>query len=199
MPNQPSPAWRLSLSGAAIALGLSVCGGTASAAGDDSVVRNIDTLVVIYAENRGFDTLYGLFPGANGVPGVNPSARGSYQPQVDVDGAVLPVLPPTWGGATVAGQSKVVTQAQSANLPNKPFQIEAKDGLGLDSGVVTRDLVHRFYNNQMQIDGGKNDKFATYSDAGGLSLGYYDGRSMAMWKLAREYTLADNFFMGAFG
>jgi len=199
MPNQLSPVWRLSLSGAAIALGLSVCGGNASAASDDSVVRNIDTVVVIYAENRGFDNLYGLFPGANGVPGVNPSARGSYVPQIDVDGAVLPVLPPTWGGATVPGQSKVVTQAQSANLPNQAFRIEAKDGLGLDSSVVTRDLVHRFYNNQMQIDGGKNDKFATYSDAGGLSLGYYDGSSMAMWKLAREYTLADNFFMGAFG
>jgi phospholipase C len=29
----------------------------------------IDTVVVIYAENRAFDNLYGLFPGANGIPG----------------------------------------------------------------------------------------------------------------------------------
>src|SRR5438552_1466711 len=40
------------------------------------VLDKIHTVVVIYAENRGFDNLYGLFPGANGVPGVNPSARG---------------------------------------------------------------------------------------------------------------------------
>jgi acid phosphatase len=65
--------------------------------------------------------------------------------------------------------------------------------------VTTRDLVHRFYNNQMQINGGANDKFAAYSDAGGLSMAYYDGSKMALWKLARQYTLADNFFMGAFG
>ena len=51
----------------------------------------------------------------------------------------------------------------------------------------------------MQIDGGKNDKFAAWADSGGLVMGYYDGSSMALWKLAQQYTLADNFFMGAFG
>ena len=45
-------------------------------AGDTQRVDAIDTVVVIYAENRAFDTLYGLFPGANGIPGVNPSAVG---------------------------------------------------------------------------------------------------------------------------
>jgi acid phosphatase len=30
-------------------------------------------------------------------------------------------------------------------------------------------------------------------------MGHYDGSGMAMWKLAQQYTLADNFFMGAFG
>ena len=166
---------RLSLLGSAIAIALSACGGNAAVtAGADDAVRNIDTVVVIYAENRGFDTLYGLFPGADGIPGINPSSRGTFVPQADVDGAVLPVLPPTWGGVTTPGQTQVMTQAQSANLPNKPFQIDGKDGLALDGSIVTRDLVHRFYNNQMQINGGRNDKFATYSDAGGLSMGYYD-------------------------
>lgn len=200
---------RLSLLGVSVAMALSACGssgtmapaaaGTRSGTVADEAVRQIDTVVVIYAENRGFDTLYGLFPGANGVPGVNPASRGGYIPQVDVDGASLPVLPPTWGGVTAPGQTKVVTQAQSANLPNRPFQIDGKDGLALDGNIITRDLVHRFYNNQMQINGGKNDLFATYSDAGGLAMGYYDGSNMAMWKLAHEYTLADNFYMGAFG
>jgi len=59
--------------------------------------------------------------------------------------------------------------------------------------------VHRFYNNQMQINGGANNQFAAFSDAGGLSMGYYDGSSMQLWKLAQQYTLADNFYMGAFG
>ena len=52
--------------------------------------------------------------------------------------------------------------------------------------VATRDLVHRFYNNQMQINGGRNDRFAAYSDAGALVMGYYDGTRMALWKIARS-------------
>ena len=175
-----------------------------TAARDRRPMDAIDTVVVIYAENRAFDTLYGLFPGANGIPGVNPSGVGRITPQVDVDGAVLPVLPPAWGGLTAPGQMLAVTQGQSAGMPNRPFQIDganAIDGNGIvvPNDVTTRDLVHRYYSNMMQIDGGRNDRFATYSDAGGLAMGYYDGSRMAMWKLARQYTLADNFFMGAFG
>jgi acid phosphatase len=190
---------RLSLLAAAISISLSACGGKANLAASDDGIRNIDTLVVIYAENRGFDTLYGLFPGADGIPGVNPASRSAYAPQRDFDGSVLPVLPPTWGGVTLAGQRKVITQAESANMPNRPFRIDGADGFNADASVVTRDLVHRFYNNQMQIDGGKNDKFAAYSDAGGLAMGYYDGSKMKMWDIARQYTLADNFYIGAFG
>ncbi|MDY7546549.1 acid phosphatase [Glaciimonas sp. CA11.2] len=163
-------------------------------------MRNIQTVVVIYAENRGFDNLYGLFPGADGIPGVNPSSRSAAYPQKDFDGNTLPALPPSWGGMTAAGQTKVITQAQTANFPNKPFQIDDVNGpVFTDSSVVTRDLVHRFYNNQMQINGGKNDQFAAYSDAGGLSMGYYDGSKMKLWDIAKKYTLADRFFMGAFG
>ncbi|WP_199152929.1 acid phosphatase [Chromobacterium sp. ASV23] len=167
-------------------------------------LSDIKNVVVIYAENRGFDNLYGLFPGANGIPGVNPTAKGQIVPQKDFDGSVLPALPPTWTGLTATGQSVTLTQAQTVGFPNKPFQIDDPKGLNgtgvvVSQSVITRDLVHRFYNNQMQINGGANDKFAAYSDAGGLSMGYYDGSKMSMWQLAKQYTLADNFFMGAFG
>ncbi|EHR70247.1 acid phosphatase [Burkholderiales bacterium JOSHI_001] len=172
--------------------------------GNDAAVQAIDTVVVIYAENRAFDTLYGLFPGANGIPGVNTSAVGGVAPQKDFDGSVLPKLPPTWGGVTAAGQGVSVTQAQTLGMPNRPFRIDDPAGLNgsgtvLPLTVTTRDLVHRFYNNMMQIGDGSNDRFAAYSDAGGLAMGYYDGSSMRLWKLAQQYVLADNFFMGAFG
>lgn len=185
-----------------------IAGASAQAAPADALaalnsglaLNNIQTIVVIYAENRGFDNLYGLFPGANGVPGVNPTSTGGYVAQKDIDNSTLPVLPPTWGGMTAAGQSTVITQAQSANLPNKPFRIDdATSAINLPQSVVTRDLVHRFYNNQMQINGGANDKFAAYSDAGGLTMGYYDGSKMKLWDIARQYALADNLFIGAFG
>jgi acid phosphatase len=172
----------------------------ANAISAGAALGNIKNIVVIYAENRGFDNLYGLFPGANGVPGVNPTSTSAYVPQKDIDNSTLPVLPPTWGGMTAAGQSLVITQAQTANLPNKPFQIDdANSPIAMPQSVISRDLVHRFYNNQMQINGGANDKFAAYSDAGGLTMGYYDGSKMKMWDIAKQYALADNLFIGAFG
>lgn len=168
-------------------------------------LEKIQNVVVIYAENRGFDNLYGLFPGADGIPGVNPTSTSSNpEPQKDFDGATLPALPPVWGGVTIAGQSATITQAQTVGMPNKMFQIDDpagffNTGTKIDQTTITRDLVHRFYNNQMQINGGKNDKFTAYSDAGGLSMGYFDGSKMKMWEIAKQYTLADHFFMGAFG
>lgn len=165
----------------------------------------IHNVVVIYAENRGFDNLYGLYPGANGIPGVNPTSTPSNpEPQKDFDGAALPALPPVWSGVTIAGQAVTITQAQTVGMPNKMFRIDDSagffnTGIMVGQSTITRDLVHRFYNNQMQINGGKNDKFAAYSDAGGLSMGYFDGSKMQLWKIAQQYTLADNFFMGAFG
>lgn len=154
----------------------------------------IKTVVVIYAENRSFDNLYGLFPGANGIGNATPA---SYQ-QLDRDGkTVLATLPPVW----TASAAQASAWSFVSSLPNKPFQIDAPPGgvPGIAASVTTPDLVHRYYNNQMQINGGSNNLFAAFSDAGGLSMGYYDGSSMAMWKLAQKYTLADDFFQGAFG
>src|SRR3979409_2466923 len=76
-----------------------------SAAGADATTRalrsKIDTIVVIYAENRAFDNLYGRFPGAHGLSEVvdqDGRPRSTSMPQTDRDGSVLPTLPPTWGG-----------------------------------------------------------------------------------------------------
>ena len=166
----------------------------------------VDTIVVIYAENRAFDDLYGNFPGARGLGELvdrNGALLPAYHPQLDRDGSVLAVLPPTWGGVTAAGVKPVVTEAQSAGLANAPFSIEhaftAQSGVTLSSATVTRDLVHRFFEHQMQIDGGENDGYAAWSDAGGLTMGHYDYSKSALFSLAKEFVLADNFFQGAFG
>ena len=166
----------------------------------------VKVIVVIYAENRAFDNLYGNFPGAHGLADVldadgRPSPR--YAPQRDRDGSVLPSLPPTWGGVTAPGYEPVITQAQSAGLPNAPFSIEhaftAQSNVTLSTSAVTRDLYHRFFEHQMQIDGGGNDGYAAWSDAGGLAMGHYDTSHSALYALARQYVLADHFFQGVFG
>ena len=155
---------------------------------DSRGLGRIEHIVVVYAENRSFDNLYGLYPGANGIASATPVTW----TQTDRDGTTLATLPPVWkSGATP-------DNAYPTNLPNRPFRIDAPP-INQPLSVATRDLVHRFYNNQGQINGGKLDRYAAMSDAGGLVMGHYDGSSLALWQLARQYALADNFFMGAFG
>jgi len=164
----------------------------------EGLQANVKNIVVIYAENRSFDNLYGNFPGANGIPSAD-----QIHAQRDRDGTVLGKLPQTWGGVTAPGQTATVTVAQSDNLANAPFPIEtafqAASGQTLSLSTVTRDLYHRFFENQMQINGGNNDQFSAWADSGGLVMGHFDGSSTALYKLAQKYVLADNFFQAAFG
>src|SRR5262249_36078959 len=52
----------------------------------------------------------------------------------------------------------------------------------------------------MEINGGTMDMFAAWEDAGGLTMGHFDTyQKSALWKLAHQYVLADDFFQGAFG
>src|SRR5262249_23970803 len=157
-------------------------------------IEDISTIVVIYAENRSFDSLYGSFPGANGLSQVTPAAY----TRLDRDGSILRELPPVWGGLTAKGALPAVTQAQTEHLPNAPFAIDDPNGLNTPLSVATRDLWHLFYQHQMQIDGGKNDRFVAYADAGALVMGHYDGSKLPLWDVATRHTLADNFFIGGF-
>jgi acid phosphatase len=175
-----------------IALVAAVTIGSANAV-NAAGIESIENIVVIYAENRSFDNLYGFFPGANGLSGLT---AGEYT-QRDRDGAVLTELPPIWGGLTAKGIEPAVTEAQTKHLTNAPFAIDDPKGFDLTLGVATRDLWHRFYQNQMQIAGGKNDRFVAYADSGALVMGHYASSRLPLWDIAREYVLADNFFMGA--
>jgi len=186
-----APAAALAL---ALALSLPACetarvAPPAAAAGVDASLAKIDHIVVIYGENRSFDNLYGLFPGADGIAQASESAR----LQRDRDGSVMKALPPVWQGGGPA-----IDERFGRALANGPFRIDAAPA-NLPPSIATRDLVHKYYQNIEQIDSGRNDRFAAVSDAGGLTMGHYDGSRMAMWQVAREFTLADHYFMGAFG
>ena len=171
---------------------------------DDALRRQVRHIVVIYAENRSFANLYGDFPGVrHPLSEVRPEdAR-----QLDRDGKTpLPVLPKIWGGLVpraqeVDGKRYAIAERDIDKLPNAPFRIADAQGKPLPNGVITRDLWHRFYQNQMQIAGGRNDQFAAWADSGGLVMGHYrnSADTLRLWNLARQYTLCDNFFMAAFG
>ena len=174
---------RFRIGAAALLAGCAAIQSGSSPERDD--LGKLEHIVVIYAENRSFDHLYGMFPGAHGIADASPE---SYV-QLDRDGKPMAHLPPVWKGDKP-------DPAFPATLPNRPFRIDAPP-IDLPLAVETRDLVHRFYQNQEQINGGRNDRFAAVSDAGGLVMGYYDGSRLPMWKWAKEFVLADNFFMGA--
>ena len=151
-----------------------------------SGINKVNHVVVIYMENHSFDNLYGSFAGANGIS----NATAANTTQVDGTGKVYAVLP---GVVGVPNGSLF-----PANLPNDIFNIDQY----VPNDMITPDVTHRFYQEPLQIDGGKMDKYAFYNipgSSGGLSQGYYQTSQLPLLAMAEKYTLCDNFFHSAFG
>ncbi len=170
---------------------------------DKALRAHVKTVVVVFAENRSFNNLFAGFPGLQQPLGKVPPERFR---QRDRDGRVLDTLPKIWGGLVkdeqvVNHQTFKIDEDAVTGLPNAPFTLKTPDGDPLPQGVVTRDLVHAFYQNQMQINDGKNDGFVAWGDTGAMVMGHYGDNNvnLRLWRIARDYTLCDNFFMGAFG
>jgi acid phosphatase len=75
---------------------------------------------------------------------------------------------------------------------------------GARAGGCTRDIVHKFYQEIYQLNGGAQNRYATGSDAAGLVMGVYDTRQLPIYRYlhgggAPHYGIADNFFQAAFG
>jgi acid phosphatase len=189
-------------------------------------LAGINHIVVIYEENHSFDNLFGAWEGVDGLSR-NP-ARTPHSTQVAPDGTPLPCLPqvdvnlaspplPATCTGTIGGQPV------SSAFRNAPFLIDERiaptdttcpaPGVAAPNGVpkgqgqpggCTRDLVHRFYNEQYQIDGGRMDRYTAGSDAAGLTQGYYGTRALPIYRYlhsrnAPHYAVADRFFQAAFG
>ena len=72
-------------------------------------------------------------------------------------------------------------------MPNRPFDMAAPP-YDAPSNVLTVNPVHRFYQNRMQINGGRNDMFVAWTDVGSLAMGHYPTEGTWLAKLAREFT-----------
>ncbi|WP_246104162.1 acid phosphatase [Mucilaginibacter corticis] len=143
-------------------------------------INDVKHVVVIYMENHSFDNLYGSFSGANGLS----NATAANTTQVDATGTpytVLPAIPNS--------------PAFPTNLPNTYFNIDQYAA----NNVLTQDVLHRYYQEQMQIDGGKMDKYSAYNTSFGLTQGYYKTSLLPMLPFAQKYVLCDNFYHSAFG
>ena len=170
-------------------------------------LRNVKHIIVIYQENWSFDSLYGLFPGANGISNSSATSLNqtdrfdqplSAQTNQPFDYIYLPAslsltTPPPPLNAVKAIDGRF-TPGLNTLLPYdvlKNSTLQATD--------TTGDLVHRYWQEQSQIDGGAMDWFVTWSDNPGLTMSYFDATNMPEGLLAQKYTMADNFFHTAFG
>jgi acid phosphatase len=192
---------------------------------DRGPLRAIQHIVVIYEENHSFDNLYGGWEGVNGLK----RASTARTLQVNAAGTRLQCLPQNDVNLTSPSPLPTTCTDTTTGTPlasaftNRPFDIGAYisptdatcpakgvfaangvlKGLGLPGGC-TRDLVHRFYQEQYQIDGGRMDRYTAGSDAMGLTQGYYNTKSLPVYQYlhgpnAPRYAIADNFFQAAFG
>ncbi len=148
--------------------------------------QKIKYLIVVFQENWSFDSLYGKFPGVNGLDSANPENT----VQIDRKGGTPFALPTCINADTNKTYSEI-----PGNLPNAPFNLQPF----ISWDKITGDLVHEYYQEQEQINGGKMNGFAAYSDSGGFVMSYYDIRNTRMGRMSQQYTICDNFFHSCYG
>ena len=102
------------------------------------------------------------------------------------------------GSTTTSGPTDTTCPTPGVSAPNG-----VPKGTGQPGGC-TRDLVHRFYQEQYQLNGGRQNRYVTGSDAIGLTMGTYDTRALPIYAYLhrrghQDYAISDRFFQAAFG
>jgi acid phosphatase len=194
-------------------------------------LKKIKHIVVIYEENHSFDNLYGGWEGVNGRANADAAhtrqvnqAGNTYSclKQNDLNLQAPSPLTATCSDSTAGTPGGPFV----SHFTNAPFLIDDYlkpsdttcppnplvafsspngwlKGTG-SAGGCTRDIVHRFYHEQYQLDGGKQDRYVTGSDAMGLVMGVYDTKALPIYEYLHskghpKYAIEDNFFAAAFG
>jgi acid phosphatase len=194
---------------AAAIFGLTACApALTSPSGVDRLMK-INHFVVIYQENHSFDNLFGGWEKVNGLS----KADSEHTVQVSQDGAAFRCLPqsdPPLKSPPLPATCNDPLHGIRSAFDNHPFMIDVyipataktcKDGA---PGGCTGDMVHKFYQSQYQINGGRMNRFVAGSDNGGLTMGYYDTQRLPIYRYLHSpnhphYAVLDNFFQAAFG
>ena len=207
-----------------VALAVVPAGAAAASGRSSDPLSRVNHIVVIYQENHSFDNLYGGWEKVDGL-GDAPRRR---TVQVNQAGAPYNCLLQNDVNLTSPPLSARCTDTTTgasftSHFRNRPFTIDdyipptattcPAPGVFAPNGVLngtgepggcTRDLVHRFYQEQYQLNDGRQNRYVTGSDAVGLTLGVYDTRALPIYRYLHQpshprYAIADNFFQAAFG
>ena len=190
----------------------------------------INHIVVIYEENHSFDNLYGMWGSVNGqqTNGLT-NAIAAKALQIGSDGSPYSCLPQSDVNLTAPPLSTVCSgtlangKSYNSAFLNAPFNIGgyipasaancptptqyAANGIVIGNGLpggCTEDIVHRYYQEQYQINKGAMNRYVNGSDAMGLAMGHYNTTELPIYQYlhspnAPKYTVEDNFFQAAFG
>src|SRR4051794_36625329 len=146
-------------------------------------LAGIKHFVVIYQENHSFDNLYGGWEGVNGLQ----NADAAHTTQIDQNGtpytclrqndvnlaAMAPNCSDPAHGFASAFANKWFTidpliPPDATTCPSPVQAFTFPNGLPKGSGRrggCTRDLVHKFYQEQYQLNGGRQNRYVVGSDA----------------------------------
>ena len=190
----------------------------------ESALGNVKHIVVIYQENHSFDNLYGSWERVNGLS----HASVANTLQINQGGAAYTCLKQNDVNLASPPQPATCTDmttgtAFSSNFTNQPFNIDdyikstdttcpapgvfAANGVLKGSGLpggCTEDLVHRYYQEQYQLNSGLQNRYVTGSDAIGLTMGVYKTHELPIYQYLHQpghpqYAISDKFFQAAFG
>ena len=171
-----------------------------------TLTNQITHVIIIYPENRSFDSLYGKFPGANGLA----NATNYVQYERSGGNPLANLIQPNTGNMPLISFGSDSRFAALAPYPNSPFDASPY----VPDNYSIGDLTHTFYNEQYQIHnpaynwisgdpknagGPMMSKYAVWSSNPGLVLSYYDEQNGGEGALAKQFVLADNCFHSAFG
>lgn len=155
-------------------------------------MKRIKRFVIIYQENHSFDNLYGDWEGVNGRTPAN------YIPQVNQAGSPYGCLlqndpsltsPSPLPVSCTDTENDIASAFTNAEFPidtyipaTAPTCTGGYDQGDSYNGGCTEDIVHRYYQQIYQLNGGKLNRYVTGSDAVGLTMGYYDTRQLPIYR-----------------
>jgi len=169
-----------------------------------ALTNKIKYVIIIYPENRSFDSLYGKFPGANGLA----NATDYTQYGRSNNTALASLIQPTTAGMSL------ISAGPDARFPSSMLNSPVDTSAYVLDNYVIGDMTHLFYLEQYQINntnytwlsndpknvgGPAMSKYSVWGSNPGLVLSYYDEQNGGEGAIAKQFVLADNCFHSAFG
>lgn len=163
--------------------------------------QKIKYVFVLYQENRSFDSLFGTYPGAEGLyadqngPHANPlNLPGFVQPLVTATGAVSTISPFLIGPSVYAADTDDINHSHAVLVQKMDF---TRGAAQMDRFALTEEAIHS-PGGMLPAPGQPVSLQA--KQYGELAMAYEDCNTVPLlWRWAHNFTLADHMFQDMTG